>query len=348
MASGDGFDRALEWAQRAMQRMKEFGIPPNPENYTLWYVYFSGDMPELNRSIDRLVRQDESLTSERCGDLYRQFFSSDTEVTAVRETGERTQAAITKVMELLETAGVDTTRYSGALDNFKTGLERSSTPDQLRAVINLIAAETKVIAAEHTRLQGHLTETSKQLATMRANLQSVRKEALTDSLTGITNRKGFDLALQEATAEAQTLGRPVCLLMVDIDFFKRFNDTHGHLVGDHVLKLVARGLTESIKGRDTAARYGGEEFAIILPQTTLSNAVNLGNQIRQAVASRHIVNRNRTESYGNITLSVGGAQYIAGEPVRDLIARADRALYQAKNSGRNRVCCEPPLILPER
>ncbi|CAO3400004.1 Putative diguanylate cyclase (GGDEF domain) [Azospirillum palustre] len=134
--------------------------------------------------------------------------------------------------------------------------------------------------------------------------------------------------------------QPLSLLMVDIDHFKSFNDTHGHLVGDHVLKLVARMLTECIKGRDTATRYGGEEFAIILPRTSLENATRLAEQVRVFVGGRQIVNKARNANYGTVALSVGVAQFRPGEPALTLVRRADQALYAAKRSGRNRVTAE--------
>ena len=130
------------------------------------------------------------------------------------------------------------------------------------------------------------------------------------------------------------------LLMVDIDHFKRFNDTHGHLVGDHVLKLVAKVLTEGVKGRDTVARYGGEEFSVILPHTALANALKVAEQLRASVGSRQIINRTRNANYGSVTLSVGAAEYRPGEDLLALMRRADDALYTAKRGGRNRVCAE--------
>jgi len=111
----------------------------------------------------------------------------------------------------------------------------------------------------------------------------------------------------------------------------------GHPVGDKVLRIVARSLREGLKGRDTSARYGGEEFAIILPQTRLKDAAIVADQIRQGLAARKIVNRQTDEDYGTVTLSIGVAEYRYGEPLTDLIRRADDALYRAKRSGRNRV-----------
>ena len=123
--------------------------------------------------------------------------------------------------------------------------------------------------------------------------------------------------------------------MLDIDYFKKFNDTYGHQVGDQVLKLVASTLKTGVKGGDIVARYGGEEFAIILPKTTKENAFTVAEHVRDSVSSKDIINRGTGKVLGQIRLSVGVSEYKPGESIEDLIERADKALYEAKNNGRN-------------
>jgi diguanylate cyclase len=160
---------------------------------------------------------------------------------------------------------------------------------------------------------------------------------MTDALTAIANRKMFDFMLREAAIESVESGEPLCLLFLDIDHFKQFNDNFGHAVGDQVLKLLAAVLKETCKGQDTPARYGGEEFAVILPRTGIDNAARLAENIRERIASKPIVNRKTGEQLGRVQVSIGAAEFAWGEPVRSLVERADKALYQAKNTGRNRV-----------
>ena len=131
--------------------------------------------------------------------------------------------------------------------------------------------------------------------------------------------------------------------MLDIDFFKKFNDNFGHQLGDQVLKLLGVILTDGIKGQDTAARYGGEEFVVILPKTLLIDAMGLANNIREKLESRAIVNKVTGKKLGAITMSIGVSQYVYGEPLAQLIHRADRALYAAKHAGRNQVLSEKDL-----
>ncbi|WP_029009997.1 GGDEF domain-containing protein [Azospirillum halopraeferens] len=337
MGNSDDFERATTLAGHAMDRLQAEGLAPIPENFTLFYAYYGGQFPDLTRAVDIARRDGGGLSQAHCDELFKRFFTLDAEAQAIREASERARMALGKILEMLNSVGTETNRYGTALAGFQGELEQPMSLEDLRAMVAAIAAETTAIVERQTRLQTQLLDSSQQLAEMRVSLDSARREAMTDGLTGIANRKAFDLALSEAAREAVADGQPMALLMVDIDHFKAFNDTHGHLVGDHVLRLVAKVLTECIKGRDTAARFGGEEFAIILPRTGLRNALTVAEQVRVSVGTRQIINRARNVSYGTVTLSVGVAEYQPGETLTDLIRRADAALYAAKRGGRNRV-----------
>jgi diguanylate cyclase len=154
--------------------------------------------------------------------------------------------------------------------------------------------------------------------------------------------------LQLGIDDATAADGPLSLLIADIDHFKKFNDTFGHQVGDKVLRTVGRSLKDGVKGRDTAARYGGEEFAVILPQTPMSGALAVAEQIRGGLAGRKLVDKRSGDDYGRVTLSIGAAEYRSGESAADLIGRADAALYRAKENGRNRVEPEEPAEPPLR
>ena len=128
--------------------------------------------------------------------------------------------------------------------------------------------------------------------------------------------------------------------MTDIDHFKTFNDTWGHLTGDQVLRLVAMSMKQNVKGQDIAARYGGEEFAVILPNTVLRSGLTVADHIRRAVMSKELMKRSTGQNLGRVTISLGVATARKGDTAQSLIARADACLYAAKRNGRNRVICE--------
>jgi diguanylate cyclase len=141
--------------------------------------------------------------------------------------------------------------------------------DVMRRVTQRILAETRQMQDVNTQLEEQLAASRDDIATLQRDLEEVRLESMLDPLTKIFNRKSFDEGLLKNFAEASEKGIPLCLMLLDIDHFKKFNDTWGHQTGDQVLRLVAMTLKSNIKGKDIAARYGGEEFAAILPETDL-------------------------------------------------------------------------------
>jgi diguanylate cyclase len=145
--------------------------------------------------------------------------------------------------------------------------------------------------------------------------------------------------MEKAIADALKSDEPLSLLMTDIDHFKKFNDTFGHLTGDQVLRLVAQAVKQNVKGQDVAARYGGEEFAVVLPRTGLAQAITVGDHIRRAVMGKELMKRSTGEHLGRITISVGVAMF-RRDDTESLIGSADAGLYAAKRNGRNRVICE--------
>lgn len=177
-----------------------------------------------------------------------------------------------------------------------------------------------------------------------AFLQSVIDQlcelSLKDPLTGLANRRHFRHVLGLEIDAVARSGEPALLLMLDIDHFKNVNDTHGHPVGDKVLQVIARCLTDCVRPMDTVARYGGEEFAVILPSCDVAFGQIVADRIREKVESLRIALLNRTEL--QVTVSIGGA--FAPEWIRSTTAlwtdRADLQLYRAKTEGRNRVCID--------
>ncbi|MFP5502288.1 MAG: GGDEF domain-containing protein, partial [Candidatus Sericytochromatia bacterium] len=158
-------------------------------------------------------------------------------------------------------------------------------------------------------------------------------ESLRDPLTGLLNRRTLDDALMRMVAFARRSGHPLSLLMLDLDHFKRVNDTHGHEAGDAVLKAFASVLSGSLRASDMAVRYGGEEFLAVLPDTGTDAALGVAEKLRRAVENLAIP---MGEAVVRPTVSIGVATLAAGESGEALIGRADRALYRAKGEGRNR------------
>jgi diguanylate cyclase len=200
----------------------------------------------------------------------------------------------------------------------------------------------------NNKLEARLNASKQEINQLQENLEVVRTESLTDPLTSLANRKFFDQALSKAIADAFAKQEPLSLLMTDIDHFKTFNDTFGHLTGDQVLRLVALSVKQNVKGQDLAARYGGEEFAVILPDTVLRSGVTVADHIRRAVMTKELMKRSTGEHLGRVTISIGVASLRPDDSAASLLGRADQCLYAAKRSGRNQVVCEtdPEISAP--
>lgn len=161
--------------------------------------------------------------------------------------------------------------------------------------------------------------------------EMLRQAAMTDELTGLHNRHFLDTVSAAAMEQADRYDEPLSMAIVDLDHFKRVNDTWGHPAGDEVLRCVARAMSESIRAADTLVRFGGEEFVILMPKTDLEGAVQAGEKVRSAIGGA------RLPVSGVHTASIGVAERLPAESFRNWYKRADIALYQAKQSGRNRV-----------
>ena len=199
----------------------------------------------------------------------------------------------------------------------------------------------KEMEVSNHKLEERLSASKREINDLQVNLEAVRSESLTDPLTQLSNRKFFDTTLEEAIAEARAKNEPLSLMMADIDHFKNFNDSFGHLTGDQVLRLVAMSVKQNVKGQDTAARYGGEEFAIILPNTVLRSAITVGRSHPPRGHDQGIDEEARPASISAASRFRSASPPCTRPTMRkSLIERTDACLYAAKRHGRNRVMCE--------
>lgn len=212
----------------------------------------------------------------------------------------------------------------------------AASPDQVRAAIILLIAENQKMLRETEEYARNLDDSHRQIDELRATLAETRELNVRDALTQSYTRRYFDTALERAVREAAANDGELSLIMTDIDHFKKINDTHGHPIGDEVLKNFARTMTSQVADKDTVARYGGEEFAIILPTTDAGQARLLAERIRSEFETKKWAIKGG-RPIGRITASFGVAQLHHGEGAASLIQRADAKLYVSKSGGRNRV-----------
>ncbi len=329
------YEQALEYSRTSLNEMKRLNVAATPSNFSIFYEYASGRSPDLNKAIDILISNRQEFTPEILLSLYERFFGFDEESRQVRESTQRLQSQLGSLLTLVDSAGQDTRAYGDSLQAFSDQVNEDHTQESLTALIAGMLQETRSMEEKARKLENQLNLATQEIADLRRSLTESEREALTDVLTGLANRKHFDRFISTAAKETMESGAPLSILMLDIDHFKKFNDTWGHQLGDQVLKVVGSVLKGTITETDLPARYGGEEFSVILPGRTLDAAIEIAESVRHKLADRKLVKKSTGENIGTITISIGASRYRLGEAISAFIQRADQALYLAKQSGRN-------------
>jgi len=336
----DEHERTLAFAEVALGQIKSLRQTAVPRNYEIWYVYATGYNPPLNKVINETLARSGTLTEADLEQLYESYLSQIKTSDRIDKVGARVIGEIDDVMNLITDALGMSASYEESLSGATDKLETADSRDQLKPIIESLVASTREMRETNKALEDRLQLSKTEISNLQQSLDAIRAESLTDPLTGLGNRKYFDRSIERAVEHALGSGEPLSLLMFDIDHFKSFNDSYGHLTGDQVLRLVALSLKQTIKGQDITARYGGEEFAVVLPGTGLRQALTVADHIRRAVMAKELKKKSTGEILGRVTISVGVSILKSGDDTDSLIERADGCLYAAKRNGRNRVICE--------
>jgi len=337
-------EASSELLRLVIPRMAQHPAGCTPASYALWYEYLSGCNPGLKAAVDRALKEGILLDGDAVTELGARYLDGP------ESAADRVNAALQRVLgELVQQASLAGTRageYHQSLDKFGERLKQRGATGALDEVLQVVLDDTEQMRSATRAMKEKMRESAREVGALRTELARAKGEAQTDPLTGICNRRGLEAAVARAAA---TGGRGLagsCLIVLDIDHFKKCNDTYGHLFGDTVIRSVAQTMAAHVKGQDTAARIGGEEFAILLPDTPLEGACTLAERLRATIQSGRIRRGDNTASIGGVTVSLGVAGHCAGEGFDAFMRRADEALYRSKGSGRNRVTVAEPL-LPE-
>jgi diguanylate cyclase len=336
----DEHERTMAFAELALGQIKSLRQTAIPRNYEIWYVYATGYNSELNKIINETLARNGRLTEADLEQIYETYLSQIKTTDRIDKVGSRVIGEIDDVTKLIGDALGMSESFEESLAGASSKLEAAREPGEVKAVIESLFRSTRQMRDTNQALQDRLNLSKTEISNLQQSLEAIRAESLTDPLTGLGNRKYFDRSIQMEVENALANGEPLSLLMFDIDHFKSFNDSYGHLTGDQVLRLVGMSLKQTIKGQDITARYGGEEFAVVLPNTALRQALTVADHIRRAVMAKELKKKSTGEILGRVTISVGVSMLKPGDDRDSLIERADACLYAAKRNGRNRVVCE--------
>jgi diguanylate cyclase len=339
-SQADEHERTMAFAEIALGQIRALRQSAAPRNYEIWYTYATGYNPSLNQVVNEALSRSGSLTQNDVDQIYDNHIASTRLTDRIDSVGSQFMDEIEQVMAMIDAAVGNASSYSESLADVSQRLGGAVDRDGLRTIVESLVQTAQEMEQSNKKLDAHLSASKQEINQLQQNLEAVRTESLTDPLTSLANRKYFDMALDKAIADAVTKGEPMSLMLTDIDHFKNFNDTFGHLTGDQVLRLVALSVKQNVKGQDLAARYGGEEFAVVLPDTVLRSAITVAEHIRRAVMTKELMKRSTGEHLGRVTVSIGLASMRPGDTAQTLIERADKCLYAAKRNGRNRVICE--------
>ncbi len=338
--AADEHERTMAFAEIALGQIKALRQAATPRNYEIWYAYATGYHPSLNQKINETLKASGVLGEDNLDTIYSTYLSPTRLTDRIDEVGSQVKGEIEQVMSMIDTAAGSASNYTESLAGMSEKIGQSKDREGLRMIVESLVHTAKDMEVSNQKLEERLIASKREILDLHANLEAVRSESLTDPLTQLSNRKFFDVTLEKAIAEARDRNEALSLMLTDIDHFKNFNDSFGHLTGDQVLRLVAMSMKANVKGQDTTARYGGEEFAVILPNTVLRSAITVADHIRRAVMTKELMKRSTGENLGRVTVSIGVATLHKTDTPQSLIERTDGCLYAAKRHGRNRVMCE--------
>ena len=297
----------------------------------------------MSIEIERAQLREKGLTEALCKDLYAKYIATDKRSDALREAQSAARQLIESVIGDVQGSSGTTSMYRGELKQLVEQLSNATEVKDVREIVKGLIRQTSKMADASDGLKKNLQRATSDIDRLREKMHQLEQENLTDPLTRLHNRKALARHFQFCFESFETSGEPFCVLMLDVDHFKSFNDTYGHDVGDAVLRSVSTTLSDLGHATATPHRYGGEEFCILVGGCTLEEGVQLGEDIRKQIQGRQLMIARTAQKINAITISVGVALSTPSDTSDSLIQRADKALYLAKNSGRNNVKCEQDL-----
>ncbi|MDQ1153692.1 GGDEF domain-containing protein [Brevundimonas sp. SORGH_AS_0993] len=324
---------AYSLARNVIAEMEKVGVWPTPLNFELWMYYLGDPEGALGDEIRRLLKERTVISDETSEMLAAEYLPRGRLSEEIRDAGAVLDRELASIQTAIAKAHKTQADYGVTLAGASESMDSTRGAAAIKDLVGGLSHATRRVRRETAILEERLESSNKEIARLQRHLEQVRREAMTDALTNLSNRKAFDERLAELCSETETA--PLALALLDIDHFKRFNDTWGHQTGDQVLRYVATVLSRLCVGDRFAARFGGEEFAVIFPGEKTGSVTAVLETIRKEVAARSLRRRSTNDDLGTVTISAGFALREPGETAASLLGRADVALYDSKRAGRN-------------
>lgn len=324
-----------------LQKMTEMGLSFTPVQYAVIYEFVTGMNPPLAEAILAIVNSGVKVTDNDMERLFLNFVAPELVLPLNDHRDSLTkdiQNILARITESTSLTTQEAVKFQKGLESYSVSLKSSKDVSgaALQDLIHAVLQDTISMKNSSGLLEEKLKESRMEIDKLQKELRSAKVEALVDPLTELMNRRGLDLEMERFIKEYGSKKSDFSFLMLDIDHFKRINDTHGHLVGDKVIQAVAKSLRFSTRGEDVIARIGGEEFAVILPRTSIQQGFVVAEHIRKNVEKIEIMNAKSRQKIAGITISIGIDSSEIGQNWRMILETADKALYQSKAGGRNR------------
>jgi diguanylate cyclase len=332
-------ERNAEYLRQILPLVSKHNIAIDPLNFAIFYEYVVGRNTALNNEIDILLTKQAVFTSKLSIGLFHKHIC-DTSINSLEKINNTLFQLINKTGKALDNTGEKANAATIHFQNHSKNLENNHGLSDIKTVLSEIIAETKELAETSMLLQTQLDESAIELKKLREELVQAHETAKTDALTGLLNRRAFDQNLDTQIKNNRQTNSELCLLILDLDHFKKVNDTYGHQVGDNVLRYTANLMKQHITKNHYPARYGGEEMAIIMPDTPFNKAMDIAEKIRSSLSLHPLKRKGSKESIGIVTVSIGVSGLKSNDSIESLIERADQAMYLAKKNGRNQVMAE--------
>jgi diguanylate cyclase len=324
----DKYQAAKRYADIAQDMMSKNNVGPTPQNYAVFYLFANSSNKELNERINLRLKQNKELDDIFLETLFCEYISNTEQIN--QSVLQPLNNSISHLMDKInQQVSLDEETLSNLVKADKA-LNKSSQTGPLLQLVNYITGSMNRSKTQHRSLSKELSVAQLEMQDLKKQLDISRKEAISDALTGLLNRRGGDEKLKELNIEDVHTS-----LAIDIDHFKSVNDNFGHYIGDRVIQRVAKSIQENIAEKDLAIRAGGEEFLVVMAHKTTNEAKIVADKIRETISNLKLKQKNSNNFLPRISVSVGIAQNKNEEDWTDLFKRADEALYQAKNAGRD-------------